>query len=63
MSINPDFSWLQNPSNNVQLDGVMITLKGRPDNGCVDAEGKQFDFVSRFFAPWLGINEDPTTGE
>jgi PhzF family phenazine biosynthesis protein len=22
----------------------------------------QFDFVSRFFAPWLGINEDPVTG-
>ena len=21
-----------------------------------------FDFVSRFFAPWLGINEDPVTG-
>jgi predicted PhzF superfamily epimerase YddE/YHI9 len=22
----------------------------------------QYDFVSRFFAPWAGINEDPVTG-
>jgi predicted PhzF superfamily epimerase YddE/YHI9 len=21
-----------------------------------------YDFVSRFFAPWLGVNEDPVTG-
>ncbi len=29
---------------------------------CVTAQGSEFDFVSRFFAPWLGINEDPVTG-
>lgn len=28
----------------------------------VTARGKQVDFVSRFFAPKLGINEDPVTG-
>ena len=28
----------------------------------VTAEGKDVDFVSRFFAPALGINEDPVTG-
>ena len=26
------------------------------------APGKDFDFVSRFFAPAVGINEDPVTG-
>ena len=26
------------------------------------AEGKQYDFVSRFFAPAVGIDEDPVTG-
>ena len=28
----------------------------------VSAPGKNFDFVSRFFAPRAGINEDPVTG-
>jgi PhzF family phenazine biosynthesis protein len=28
----------------------------------VTAKGKQVDFVSRFFAPGAGINEDPVTG-
>ena len=26
------------------------------------AEGSRYDFVSRFFAPAVGINEDPVTG-
>ena len=28
----------------------------------VTAQGKEVDFVSRFFAPGVGINEDPVTG-
>lgn len=28
----------------------------------ITARGTQCDFVSRFFAPWAGINEDPVTG-
>jgi len=28
----------------------------------VTAEGKDVDFVSRFFAPSTGVNEDPVTG-
>ncbi len=47
LSIEPDFNILG------KLDslGVIIT-----------AEGKNSDFVSRFFAPAAGINEDPVTG-
>ena len=26
------------------------------------SDNRQFDFVSRFFAPAIGINEDPVTG-
>lgn len=37
--------------NNIDLRGVIITAKS--DN---------YDFVSRFFAPKYGINEDPVTG-
>ena len=29
---------------------------------CVTAPGESHDFVSRFFAPRLGIPEDPVTG-
>jgi predicted PhzF superfamily epimerase YddE/YHI9 len=25
-------------------------------------DGDQYDFVSRYFAPWVGIPEDPVTG-
>lgn len=46
-SLNPDFNLLK------ELDylGIIVTAKG--DNS---------DFVSRFFAPNAGINEDPVTG-
>lgn len=36
---------------NLQARGVIVT-----------AQGKEVDFVSRFFAPQSGINEDPVTG-
>ena len=38
-------------------------MKGGKENGCVDGNGREYDFVSRYFAPWNGINEDPVTGE
>ncbi len=36
----------------VDLSGLIVTSKGSEPN----------DFVSRFFAPWIGVNEDPVTG-
>ena len=45
--IQPDFAAL----NEIECDGVIVTAKG-----------DQSDFVSRFFAPQLGIPEDPVTG-
>jgi len=44
---NPDFSLLAG----LNTRGIIIT-----------AEGETVDFVSRFFAPGAGINEDPVTG-
>jgi len=29
---------------------------------CITAKSKQYDFVTRFFAPKYGIEEDPVTG-
>lgn len=39
---------------------VIATLKAR--GIIVTAKGNQVDFVSRFFAPQSGVNEDPVTG-
>jgi PhzF family phenazine biosynthesis protein len=45
--LQPDFSALER----VKCHGIIVTSKG-----------SQSDFVSRFFAPRLGIPEDPVTG-
>lgn len=50
--IAPDFNALLALDLEFDLNGLIVTSKG---NG-------PYDFVSRFFAPWLGINEDPVTG-
>jgi PhzF family phenazine biosynthesis protein len=48
--ISPDFARMleYRPG---ELIGVIIT-----------AAGKDHDFISRFFTPWVGVNEDPVTG-
>jgi PhzF family phenazine biosynthesis protein len=45
----PDFAQLAT----IEVRGVIVTSR---------AATAQYDFVSRFFAPWAGINEDPVTG-
>lgn len=47
VSLDPDCDMLRN----LDLRGVAVTSRG-----------ESADFVSRFFAPKLGINEDPVTG-
>ncbi len=40
-------------------------LRTIPTRGCIvtaQADDPEYDFVSRFFAPGLGVNEDPVTG-
>ncbi len=37
-------------------------MKRFTDKMIITAPGKKVDFVSRFFAPGVGINEDPVTG-
>jgi PhzF family phenazine biosynthesis protein len=48
-SIQPDFTLLLS----VEARGVIVTSRA-------DTQG--YDFVSRFFAPRVGVNEDPVTG-
>lgn len=47
-SLSPDFSALK------QLPGRSVLISARA------AEGT--DIISRYFAPWVGVNEDPVTG-
>ena len=50
--LSPDYSKLKQLDLDRKIRGVIVTSKGKGD----------VDFVSRFFAPWVGINEDPVTG-
>ncbi|XP_060051249.1 phenazine biosynthesis-like domain-containing protein isoform X2 [Erinaceus europaeus] len=43
--------------NTGKVKGLIVTLKGKSD-GQIPA----FDFYSRYFAPWVGVAEDPVTG-
>jgi predicted PhzF superfamily epimerase YddE/YHI9 len=49
-SLAPDFVAL----GKLPVRGVIVTAAGEPDSG--------HDFVSRFFAPGVGVPEDPVTG-
>lgn len=45
------------------LDPDFVKLAKTGERGViVSARGREVDFVSRFFAPGVGINEDPVTG-
>ncbi|MGZ3580776.1 MAG: PhzF family phenazine biosynthesis protein [Syntrophales bacterium] len=47
--IDPDFALL----NTIPMRGVIVTSP---------SSSGEYDFVSRFFAPHVGVNEDPVTG-
>ena len=59
----PDFQAMMCAHSSGVVRGVIVTLQGTESNGCVDSSGAVYDFVSRYFAPWVGIPEDPVTGE
>ena len=48
-NVAPDFTLLKR----TKARGVIVTAR---------ADGAEFDFVSRFFAPGVGVDEDPVTG-
>ena len=50
--LKPNFERLKSIKTTYDILGIIATAKGEPP----------YDFVSRFFAPWVGINEDPVTG-
>lgn len=50
--LRPNYPALLASAPRSEVSGVIVTAPSAPP----------FDFVSRFFAPWLGIDEDPVTG-
>lgn len=51
-NLSPDYRLMESVNTASEIGGVIVTAKGSPP----------YDFISRFFAPWVGINEDPVTG-
>ena len=51
-NISPDTVAMQRSETSGEVKGVILTTTA----------GGQYDFVSRYFAPWNGIPEDPVTG-
>jgi PhzF family phenazine biosynthesis protein len=50
--LNPNFELMKSIPMKKEIEGVIVTSQSRAP----------YDFASRFFAPWIGINEDPVTG-
>jgi PhzF family phenazine biosynthesis protein len=50
--VQPDFTRLDRVEVGPTSLGVILTAPGEGDT----------DFVSRFFGPWVGVDEDPVTG-
>lgn len=51
-NLKPDFEKMLQTSTKEEIIGVIATSES----------SFPYDFISRFFAPWVGINEDPVTG-
>jgi len=51
-ALQPDFKDLLEATVGTEVNGLIATSEGEPP----------FDFISRFFAPWMGVDEDPVTG-
>lgn len=52
LKLNPDFNKMKSLKFTENIKGVAITTNNT----------KKYDFLSRYFNPWAGINEDPVTG-
>ena len=50
--LNPNFEAMKNIQSIEDLKGIAVTTKGNVE----------YDFISRYFNPWAGVNEDPVTG-
>lgn len=52
-SLQPDMQLMMSTLSTISLNGVMVTCKG---------DAQPYHFLSRYFAPWIGVGEDAVTG-
>jgi len=52
IDLQPDFDALLKTENKMDIKGIITTAR---------SDGT-YDFISRYFNPWLAVNEDPVTG-
>ena len=52
INLKPNFDKLNLLKFNTDVKGICVTCRGR----------QKYDFISRYFNPWGGVNEDPVTG-
>lgn len=52
IKLNPDFNKMKSLRFTEDIKGIAITTNNT----------SKYDFLSRYFNPWAGINEDPVTG-
>ena len=53
-AVRPDTARLLASDQSGEVRGLILTTSGDPGSG--------YHFLSRYFAPWNGIPEDPVTG-
>jgi len=51
-NLEPHIELMKKARTREDFIGVIVTAAGKPP----------YDFISRFFAPWVGVDEDPVTG-
>lgn len=52
VNLKPNFEMLKSLKFKSDIKGICVTCRGN----------EKYDFISRYFNPWAGINEDPVTG-
>ncbi|MFM2482053.1 PhzF family phenazine biosynthesis protein [Celerinatantimonas sp. YJH-8] len=62
---NKDLIVIDNMETIIEMTPNFDLLKQGPGRGVIVTANSNYlsaDFVSRYFAPWVGVNEDPVTG-
>ncbi|MBC2578848.1 PhzF family phenazine biosynthesis protein [Clostridium sp. DJ247] len=52
LKLNPNFEKMKCLEFKMDAKGIGVTCRGN----------EKYDFISRYFNPWAGVNEDPVTG-
>ena len=61
--MKPMISQLTARHSSGKVRGAIVTVKGASSAADDAANSSCYDFGSRYFAPWVGIDEDPVTGQ